>query len=123
MVRKRRKSAGPRVGSFNANRAERLRVRPIQPRSVLQDRRRYVFDSLRVPRRTLGESPRFAVGGSVPDARRRGRVRPGSVQFKAPRTVLVCVRRKERREVIHAKGIAGSRVKKGRRNFWSKVRC
>lgn len=44
--------------------------------------------------------------------------------FSVPKRVAVCVRRKERREVIHAKrltakGAGGSK----RRNFWSDVSC
>lgn len=39
------------------------------------------------------------------------------------RKTLVCVRRKERREVIHANGRAGSRVAKPVWNKNSKVRC
>lgn len=47
------------------------------------------------------------------------------VEFKAPWKVLVCVRRKVRREVLHAlrwtgKGTGGGRH---RRNLWSQVRC
>lgn len=43
--------------------------------------------------------------------------------FKLPRFVAVCVRRKERREIMHAKGFAGSRVSKPRRSTHSFIRC
>lgn len=46
------------------------------------------------------------------------------MSFEAPRRVLVCARRKERREVLiakklHRKGAGGSR----RRNIWSDIKC
>jgi len=46
------------------------------------------------------------------------------VGFQAPERVLVCVRRKRRREVMFAKGGAGRRrMRRPRRNYWSDVRC
>lgn len=44
-------------------------------------------------------------------------------RFAAPRSVMLCRRRQSRKEVIHAKGIAGSRVRRPRRNEWSAVPC
>jgi hypothetical protein len=43
--------------------------------------------------------------------------------FKVPANVGVCVRRKRRKEVLHAKGVAGSRVRRGKSNRFTKVRC
>jgi len=48
---------------------------------------------------------------------------PYQIGFQAPRQVAVCVRRKVRREVIHARGIAGSRVRRPRRTEYSGVTC
>lgn len=47
------------------------------------------------------------------------------IAFRAPRDVLVCVRRKRRKEVIHAIGKAGSGVKRAqpRRSYYSDVVC
>ncbi|QXP44302.1 MAG: hypothetical protein [Arizlama microvirus] len=49
---------------------------------------------------------------------------PERIGFAVPRKVLLCVRRKQRREVIHAKRLqsrgAGSRKT---RNIWSDVKC
>lgn len=48
------------------------------------------------------------------------------VGFQHPWQVMICVRRKQRREVIHALGHAGSGRKSQRapkRNFWSEVHC
>lgn len=43
--------------------------------------------------------------------------------FHAPQSVNICKRRSTRKQVIHAKGIAGGRVKKPRFNQWSKYSC
>lgn len=48
---------------------------------------------------------------------------PGRFGFADPRKVMICVRRKERRQVLFAKGVGGSRVRRGRRNAWSYVFC
>lgn len=47
----------------------------------------------------------------------------GALSFRTPQRVAVCVQRGRRREVIHALGIAGSRVRKPRYGPFSKVRC
>lgn len=45
-------------------------------------------------------------------------------QFAVPKKVAICVRRQTRKEVLHAKKVAGkSGLKKPRRNMWSKIRC
>lgn len=46
-----------------------------------------------------------------------------SLGFKDPSGVILCVRRKIRKEIIHARGIAGSKVRKPRFNEFSRVRC
>lgn len=48
---------------------------------------------------------------------------PIGVGFVAPRQVAICIRRKTRREVIHARGIAGSKVRRPRRTEYSGVIC
>lgn len=49
---------------------------------------------------------------------------PFGVGFVSPSKVLVCVRRKIRREVMFAKGGAGSRrMSRPRRSYYSDVRC
>lgn len=45
------------------------------------------------------------------------------ISFKAPTQVIACVRRKVRKEVIFAKGVAGSRVAKPKLNSLSKISC
>lgn len=49
---------------------------------------------------------------------------PGRVQFSVPEKVSGCVRRKERREVLFAKGHGGKGSRRAkRRNNWSDVKC
>ena len=46
------------------------------------------------------------------------------LSFRGPKSTLVCVRRNERREVLHAKGVAGGRVSsRRRRNENSEIIC
>lgn len=45
------------------------------------------------------------------------------VAFSAPKRVAVCVRRKIRKEIMHAMGAAGGKVRKPKRNFMSNHRC
>lgn len=50
---------------------------------------------------------------------------PVGLQFRAPRGVLICVRRKIRKQVLHAlrKTGKGSGRRPRRRNAWSGVKC
>lgn len=47
------------------------------------------------------------------------------LQFRAPKQVLLCIRRQRRREVIHALGKAGSgsRARNRKRNEYSNISC
>lgn len=49
----------------------------------------------------------------------------GLVAFAEPQKVPICIRRKERKQVLHAKGIAGSkkRLRPGRRSEFSSIHC
>ena len=54
----------------------------------------------------------------------RRRLIPKSVSFVTPDRVLLCVRRKIRKEVMFAKGGAGSKkMRRPKRNHYSDVRC
>lgn len=48
---------------------------------------------------------------------------PFRIGFDRPSSVLVCVRRKQRREVLHARGRTGQAVRPGRRNVYSSITC
>lgn len=61
--------------------------------------------------------PRSSAGLVDNGALRRG------VRFAVPEDVLVCVRRKTRREVIFARTGGGGGMRRGRRGRWSDVSC
>lgn len=46
-----------------------------------------------------------------------------AIGFAQPSRVAICVRRHSRREVLFAKGVGGSKVRRGKRNPWSEVQC
>lgn len=50
---------------------------------------------------------------------------PRTVQFEAPKRVLVCIRRQKRKEVLFAlkKTGKGARARKHRQSFYSSIRC
>lgn len=49
---------------------------------------------------------------------------PWGLEFQDAERVVVCVRRRRRREVLHARGVAGSKgLRPPRYNFWSKISC
>lgn len=44
-------------------------------------------------------------------------------KFRQPKAVAICVRRKQRREVLFASGKGGKGWRRKRRNAWSDVHC
>lgn len=48
---------------------------------------------------------------------------PYGIKFEEPNRLLLCIRRKRRKEVIHAIGRAGTKVRPPRRNEYSGVSC
>lgn len=50
---------------------------------------------------------------------------PATVGFRSPKSVIICLKRKIRKEVIFAKKLTGkgSRKTNRRRNQWSDIRC
>lgn len=58
----------------------------------------------------------------VEDPRKPLRANP-AMTFNVPAEVAICSRRKERREVLLAKGKGGGAHRKPRRNPWSDVKC
>lgn len=83
------------------------------------------------PARNIFGSPHYSLEPSPNQNLRRGsRARfkfrpmvPAGVRFKAPRKILVCVRRKARREVLLALGRGGGGHRRPRRSYFSSVRC
>lgn len=131
--RNRSRSRG-RVVSTNANlRLPLFRPPSLSPLSMFEDRRRFhPAGPLRSPR-TFSRRPYRLVlhdrkYATVKSSPRNRFLFPSQtkavIAFDAPRSVLVCVRRHRRKEVLHALGKAG-RVgqRKPKRNFYSSVHC
>lgn len=101
--------------------------------SHVSDRRRFNFDVAYPTLNVWGSRNRFTIPTFVQSQRPTGRERFNArspfrtlshrVVISRPDNVLVCIRRNRRREVIHAKGIAGSRVRKPKANAFTKFKC
>lgn len=92
------------------------RLSPVVSPLVVEDRRLYSPDPLRTPRvRVLDPLPKRSVRPSTFPV--------GGLSFSSPRSVLVCVRRKQRREVLHAIGRSGRNSSRRRRGPLSGVSC
>lgn len=101
---------------------------------IVEDRRRF-YPSTSVfgfepARRLVAGLPARLSAGTTPSRRANAPGRPleapRGVFFQAPAGVVACVRRKARKAVLHAKGIAGSkrvRRRPGRRGPYSGVSC
>lgn len=117
-----------------------LRLPRLLPRSMsvargLPDRRNYHPDGMMAPLAVTSRlSSKLVHGVSRGSTKKSNRnvpryggfktFTPSSVAFKAPSRVVLCVKRQQRKEVIHAIGKAGrSGQRKPRRNQWSDVSC
>lgn len=141
-----------RVAADNANRAMAMRYALANAelaRELIYDRARlplpstFAFESASVPAAVMGlygdrrlyhpEGSDRPVDAYIRSARRlqvarkvRGIARavPMGISFWRPSKVLICVRRRMRREVMHALGIAGSGGLKYPRYTWhSEISC
>lgn len=79
-------------------------------------------------RTVFGTPARLVAGRARPSARpRRGQFAPSLthvVGFDQPKTVIRCIRRKQRKEVLHALKVAGrGGLKHPRRNVYSSISC
>lgn len=116
----------------------RLPVVSVHPRSGrvlldVEDRRRFhPLGSLvpaRSPRRwrvrlVLAAQPARSKGSVTVRSPGRFLFAPRlQLAFSHPQSVLVCVRRARRKQVLHAMGVAGGPVRPPRRNKWSAVSC
>lgn len=98
----------------------------------IEDRRHFypgnAFTGWQAAKRLSGAKPRLA---AIPVSRSPSKTRPGAfwptprVAFEAPRSVVICIRRKQRRQVFHALGLAGRRLgyRRARRGPYSSVGC
>lgn len=92
----------------------------------IEDRRQYHPLNVFRPARTVYGSPVGPLKVARPGRETKARFRlPVGIRFDVPAKVAVCVRRKRRKEVLHAlkKVGKGSGGGKRRRNFWSGVQC
>lgn len=98
--------------------------RPIRSVPSLRSPPRYVSDRRRYNPTRVVSAP-YSSRRSATRLRDRSRslTSPTVIGFADPRKVEICRRREERRQVLHAKGVAGGRVRKPRRNKWSGVSC
>lgn len=94
------------------------------PYTEVEDYRLFTPDAVRVSKSSRRRSVRIQL---APASAGRTSGRPFSdvqaLMFRAPKFALVCVRRKQRKEVLFASGKGGKRTRRGRRSFWSDVRC
>lgn len=123
-----RKSRSKWRGSFlTANR--RLPLQLLTPLSVFEDRREWNPEGDNAPARSFNKSRHRLV--SIPRRPRKSVAyikpnfyTPDVVAFHAPRKVLICVRRKRRKEVMFALNKAGKAGQRSPRfNEYSEVSC
>lgn len=103
----------------------RVVVSPSRPGllSLLQDNRTWhPAGSFRPAVSIGGRSALRHVVKSKPNALRNDI--SARIGYAVPDKVVKCIRRKQRKEVLHAKGVAGTRVsRRRRRDRWSDVDC
>lgn len=139
MARRGRRSRQERrqIQSRNPARVALVNARPLLPlspiglrgaatrslsRNLYEDRRLYHPLRRNAPPRALRRASLQLVAREPRSSRYRGTAAP--ISFREPRDVFVCARRQERREVIHARGIAGRRnLRKPRRTALSNINC
>lgn len=130
MAKKKTKSHSPAARPIVAASRPRLAVVSVprlSPETLreLEDRRLYnPTKTVSPPRSIRRDQARL----TLPVRRANKPHRPPALfhqpAFAIPDRVAICVRRKVRKEVLHAKKVAGkSGLRKPRRNFWSKVQC
>lgn len=146
MAKARNRGTRPAPQSQQADRDEPLpslaplALPSMPPRSVrdllaVEDRRTFTPDPLyRHPRMTSSRPARL----TLPPAPAAKQVRPGArlrapspyalnslhrLEFAAPKHTLICVRRKTRREVLHALKRTGRGPSRKSRNAWSNINC
>nr|QJB20468.1 MAG: hypothetical protein [Microvirus sp.] len=98
---------------------------PSAPLTTVEDRRTFHPDGEQRNARSFRRSYHLLTQPQAPSVLAQRPHMPVGVAFDNPRDVLVCVRRKTRRQVIHALGKAGKGVarKAPRRNHYSDVKC
>lgn len=90
-------------------------------RVVLEDRRLWHPERVFRPAFSLTRSAKRLVLKS-PTKHQAAKLSEG-LKFADPRKVVICVKRKIRKQIMHVIGAAGGKVRKPRRNYWSEVSC
>ena len=87
----------------------------------IEDRRTFHPEGQKRPARSLNRSQHRLV---LPDKKTSPSL-PHRVQFDAPKKVLICIRRKQRKEVLFAKRKTGkgARARRHRRSYFSEITC
>lgn len=115
--------ANPRLHVPRITTPRPIRLTPLQ---LVEDRRTWHPDGRihRPIRMTTTQRPRLKpVAFSAPKFKN---TLPTKIGFDVPRKVAICVRRKQRKEVLHAlkkTGRSGGGRKKARRNIHSDIHC
>lgn len=110
-------------------------------KEAVQDRRFFSFDKQKAPLDVFGR-PASAILSTIPEyptpdeytepfrrlIEEHQRIAPFSpgderLRFSNPNWLLICARRRIRRQVLHALGVAGGKVSKPKYNNFSHVRC
>ena len=130
--------ANPRLPPVNNRYVTRLPQSPLLKLRLFEDRRRWHPEGKYAPARSFSRSRhRLKVGEAPETVRRSGqtsrrdtryapklRYPSATIGFTAPSSVLVCVRRNMRRQVLHAlrkTGKVGQR--RPRRSWYSSISC
>lgn len=127
MARRRRRPAGPMRGAPDplGVALSHLNRLPGRPLLEVEDRRTFHPErSLRPPMTFVGGASRLVA--KRPPSSGRSSYPGARIGFEVPRAVVVCVRRKQRKEVLHALGKVGrgaGTTRRRRRNGWSDVDC
>lgn len=87
----------------------------------IEDRRTFHPEAQKRPARSLNRSQHKLV---LPAKKNAPRL-PARVAFDAPKQVLICIRRKRRKEVLFAKRKTGkgARARRHRHNYFSEITC
>lgn len=126
---KKKKSNGPRRDTSDIASEPFLRPLVVVPAPRLappvlpdlEDRRRYNPTKTVAPPRSIRRDQARLTHRQT---RNYSPFKNDPIKFADPTRVAICARREIRREVLHAKRIAGrSGLKKPRRNYWSSISC
>lgn len=121
-------SKGRRSGTRDDLSSLTVRLRSF-PRTVdltaIDDRRTFDFEPATRPARLFTGSTASITATPIKKKTERARARvPYQIAFSAPAETLVCVRRRRRKEVLHAKRKTGKRgQRRPRRSQFSEVKC